>query len=65
MTYIIVSHKVGTPGDEFIPAAGINVAALLSGGFIIESTKTDKKPAKPKVSKPPGPTTEGNNSDEE
>jgi hypothetical protein len=44
--YRVVSDKVGTPGDEFIPEKGINVEALLEHGFI-EST-TSKKSA-PKV----------------
>ena len=34
MKLIIVSELVGTPGDVFIPADGINVEALLEGGFI-------------------------------
>jgi len=43
--YIVLSDLVGTPGDEFIPEDGINVDALLDGGFI----KADK-PAKTKES---------------
>lgn len=39
MKYIIVSDLVGTPGDEYHPAEGINVEALVDGGFIKE-TKT-------------------------
>jgi hypothetical protein len=42
----IVSPRVGTPGDEFVPVAGVNVDALLAGGFIIEVGKP--KTAKPK-----------------
>lgn len=42
--YVVVSHKVGTPGDEFVPPEGVNVAALLAGGFI--STKKSPKPDK-------------------
>ena len=34
MKYIIVSELVGTPGDEFVPVEGINVEALIEGGFI-------------------------------
>jgi len=34
MKYTIVSELVGTPGDEFIPAEGINIEALVEGGFI-------------------------------
>ena len=43
--YKIVSPRVGTPGDEYTPTAGVNIEALLAGGFIIEV-------AKPKTSKP-------------
>ena len=47
MTYTIASNKLGVIGDPFIPADGINVAALLKGGFIVEqSTPKPKKPAK-------------------
>ena len=41
------STKLGIIGDPYVPADGINVAALLSGGFIVEqSTPKPKKPAK-------------------
>ena len=44
MKYIINSVKVGTVGDEFIPTQGINIEALIDGGFIVEqSTDTAKK----------------------
>ena len=47
MIYTIASSKLGKVGDPYIPAEGINVAALLSGGFIVEqSTPKPKKPAK-------------------
>ena len=42
--YIIVSELVGTPGDEFVPGEGINVDALIDGGFI----KAESKPKKEK-----------------
>ena len=42
MKYIVVSELVGTPGDEYIVEPGINVQALLDGGFI----KADNKKAK-------------------
>ena len=41
MKYIIESAKIGEVGDEFIPADGINIEALLEGGFI-----STAKPAK-------------------
>jgi hypothetical protein len=43
----IVSPRVGTPGDEFVPMAGVNIEALLEHGFIIEVSK-------PKTVKPKG-----------
>ena len=47
MIYTIASAKLGIIGDPFVPADGINVAALLAGGFIVEqSTPKPKKPAK-------------------
>jgi hypothetical protein len=42
--YTIVSPRVGTPGDEYTPADGVSIDALLQGGFIIQT-------AKPKASK--------------
>ena len=42
MKYTIIAENVGTPGAEFIPAEGINIEALLDGGFI----KSDKTPSK-------------------
>lgn len=43
MKLIIVSELVGKPGDVFEPAEGINVEALIEGGFIkTEKTTTEK-----------------------
>jgi hypothetical protein len=44
--YIIISHRLGTPGDEFIPQDGVNIDALLDGGLI--STDSVKKSSKVK-----------------
>lgn len=41
--YTIVSERVGTPGDVYTPAEGINVQALLDGGFITEKTSRQAK----------------------
>jgi hypothetical protein len=38
--YIIISDLVGEPGTEFIPEDGINVEALIEGGFIKTDSKT-------------------------
>ena len=44
--YKIVSPRVGTPNDKYEPAEGVNVDALLAGGFIVKdkpkTSKTDK-----------------------
>ena len=45
--YIIVSPRLGTPGDTFEPADGINVQALIDGGLI--STDKPKKSSKVKA----------------
>ena len=48
--YVIESDKIGTVGDEFIPTEGINVDALLEGGFISTAgeTKSHKVKSEPK-----------------
>jgi hypothetical protein len=54
MNYVIASEKLGKIGEIFEPKAGINVGALLVGGFIIEaevSTTEEEKPAKTKPKK--------------
>ena len=43
MKYTIVSELVGTPGDVFVPAEGINVEALIEGGFIKQEKPTKEK----------------------
>jgi len=44
--YIIVSPRLGTPGDKFEPTDGINVQALIDGGLI--STDKPKKSSRVK-----------------
>lgn len=34
--YVITSPRVGPVGDPYSPAPGVNVEALISGGFIAE-----------------------------
>ena len=46
MPYKIISPRLGTPGDEYDAADGINIAALIEGGFVEESTNETPKPAK-------------------
>ena len=45
MAYTIASSRLGKVGDVYEPADGINVEALIKGGFIkstIKTTKSDK-----------------------
>jgi hypothetical protein len=55
MSYLIASEKLGKIGELFEPKAGINIDALLAGGFITEraevSTTEEEKPAKTKPKK--------------
>jgi hypothetical protein len=53
MKYVIKSMKVGIIGDEFEPSAGINVAALLDGGFIAIQESTDSTKKTPTIKKTP------------
>ena len=50
MSYVIVSPRIGLPGAPFEPAPGVNIDALLAGGFIAEVSTPKPKPA-PKVKK--------------
>lgn len=55
MSWVIVSRRVGIPGTPFVPGPGINVEALVAGGFIRPSAVNDDPPAAPqrKVTKRP------------
>jgi hypothetical protein len=44
--YTIISPRLGTPGEQFIPTEGTNLVALLEGGLIY--TDTPKKSSKVK-----------------
>jgi hypothetical protein len=50
MTYIVVSPRVGTPGDPYTPASEANAQRLLAGGFIAlgEYTPPDVNEVSPK-----------------
>jgi len=49
MKYVVVSPRVGEPGSVFEPAEGVNVDALLEGGFIKAASKP-KASDEPKIS---------------
>ena len=52
--YRVVSPLVGEPGSVFVPKAGINVEALLAGGFIVAATvSTETAPKRRKVKPAP------------
>ena len=50
MSYKIVSPRVGTPGDDFVPGEGVNIEALIAGGFVVDTEP--KKSAKTTTDKP-------------
>lgn len=54
MSFIIASERLGKIGDPYTPKQGINIDALLAGGFIVRaevSTTEEAKPAKTKSKK--------------
>ena len=53
MKYVIKSMKVGVIGEEFVPVAGINLSALLDGGFIAVQESTDTPKKTPTIKKTP------------
>jgi hypothetical protein len=48
MNYVVVSERVGKPGEPFKPQPGTNIEALLAYGFIAE-VSTPKPKTSPKV----------------
>ena len=40
----VVSPRLGVPGDEFVPGEGVNIEALIAGGFVVDTAA--KKSAK-------------------
>jgi len=38
--YVILSERLGTPGAKYDPADGVNIDALIAGGFIGRSSTT-------------------------
>ena len=54
MSFIIASKRLGIIGEPYKPKEGVNIDALLSGGYIVEaevSTTEEEKPAKTKPKK--------------
>ena len=61
MSFLIASDRLGKIGDPYTPKDGINIDALLAGGFIVRaeieadkvevSTTEEEKPAKTKSKK--------------
>jgi len=48
--YKIVSPRLGTPGEVFVPEEGINLEALIAGGFVVDTAA--KKSAKTTTDEP-------------
>lgn len=47
MTYVVVSRRVGIPGEPYTPASEADAQRLLAGGFIAAvSEVSTKKPSK-------------------
>jgi hypothetical protein len=54
MSFLIASNRLGKIGEPYQPAEGVNIDALLAGGFIVvveASTTEEEKPAKTKPKK--------------
>lgn len=47
MKYIIVSPRVGTPGEPYEPEVLVNLPALLEHGFIRRATDPEETPEEP------------------
>ena len=52
MAYRIISARLGEPGAFWTPVEGINVEALIAGGFIEDTHTTPGKSAKNKNKAP-------------
>jgi len=46
----ILSPRVGVPGEAFVPEEGINLEALIAGGFVVDTSA--KKSAKTTTDEP-------------
>ena len=51
MAYRIISARLGDPGAIWTPVEGVNVEALIAGGFLEDTTDTQKS-AKKKTKAP-------------
>ena len=52
MSFIIASERLGKIGDPYTPKDGINIDALLAGGFIVRAEVSTTEEAKPAKTKP-------------
>ena len=52
---LVVSPLVGTPGEEYQPKPGVNVQALIDGGFIVMVASEVDVTTLGKVSTKPAP----------
>lgn len=53
MKYVIKSERLGAIGSLFEPGKGINIEALIEGGFIAAQESTDSPKKTPTIKKTP------------
>lgn len=52
MAYRIISERIGVVGEIYEPVEGVNIDALIAGGFLEEAPTTPGKSAKNKGKAP-------------
>jgi hypothetical protein len=53
MKYTVISERIGTVGEEFVPGAGTNIESLLAHGFIKSDEPSDSQAPKSAKTKEP------------
>jgi hypothetical protein len=53
MKYTVISERIGTVGEEFVPGAGTNIKSLLAHGFIKSDEPSDSPTPKSAKTKEP------------
>ena len=58
MAYKIISARLGEPGAIWTPVEGVNIEALIAGGFLEDTNTSPGKSAKNKTKAPDAASTE-------
>lgn len=58
MAYKIISERLGEPGAIWTPVEGVNIEALIAGGFLEDTNTAPGKSAKNKSKAPDAASTE-------